>query len=114
MLNAPGGSSPGGVLPAARRHGRTARDALVRRASARSLQLSIRSTRPGLRVGARADVCGGEGGIRTLGASCPTHTLSRRAPSTTRTPLHGSENAVLAVPAASWSLAVRQGAVNER
>ena len=31
---------------------------------------------------------GGEDEIRTHGTSCPVHTLSRRAPSTTRTPLH--------------------------
>ena len=30
---------------------------------------------------------GGEDEIRTHGTSCPAHTLSRRAPSTTRTPL---------------------------
>ena len=29
----------------------------------------------------------GEGGIRTHGPDCSGHTLSRRAPSTTRTPL---------------------------
>ncbi len=45
----------------------------------------------------RLSIFGGERGIRTLERSCPRYTLSKRAPSTTRTPLRMADYYILKI-----------------
>src|SRR6185503_13169534 len=67
LRTAVSGRRPPGTLPPLRRRGRR--------------------TRPHRAGNPVAGSGNGEGGIRTLGTVLPVHTLSRRAPSTTRSPL---------------------------